>query len=145
MHLSNLGMLLKKDMELVVRFLQEQLVKDFGYKDDEVIDSLQECLAGKTMVSSHLRGEEMKFCHSKSLLTLTISQKLLGQRCIAMSMVYISREVVINKWYRFRLANHMTDNLSAPPYLALQGKNDKFLCLIQLCSTKILPKHIQIL
>ncbi|XP_071492603.1 USP6 N-terminal-like protein [Diadema antillarum] len=34
--------LIKKDMELVVRYLQEQLVIDFGYKDDEVIDSLQE-------------------------------------------------------------------------------------------------------
>ena len=43
-------MLLKKDMELVVRFLQEQLVKDFGYKDDEVIDSLQECLQGMLVV-----------------------------------------------------------------------------------------------
>lgn len=37
--------LLKKDMETVVRYLQESLVKDFGYKDDEVIEALQECLA----------------------------------------------------------------------------------------------------
>ncbi|XP_030843878.1 USP6 N-terminal-like protein isoform X2 [Strongylocentrotus purpuratus] len=34
--------MIKKDMELVVRYLQEQLVLDFGYRDDEVIDALQE-------------------------------------------------------------------------------------------------------
>ena len=76
-HLSNSGMLLKKDMELVVRFLQEQLVKDFGYKDDEVIDSLQECLAGKMMVSSHLRGKKLNLViHRVSMLTTF--EKLVG-------------------------------------------------------------------
>ncbi|XP_038048916.1 USP6 N-terminal-like protein [Patiria miniata] len=38
-------MMLKKDMETVVRYLQEQLVDNFGYKDDEVIESLQEAMA----------------------------------------------------------------------------------------------------
>ena len=40
------GMMLKKDMETVVRYLQERLVNDFGFKDDEVIESLQESIAG---------------------------------------------------------------------------------------------------
>ncbi|XP_033628907.1 USP6 N-terminal-like protein [Asterias rubens] len=38
-------MLLKKDMETIVRYLQESLVNDFGYKDDEAIESLQESIA----------------------------------------------------------------------------------------------------
>ena len=41
-------MMLKKDMEIVVRYLQEHLVMDFGFKDDEVVESLQECIAGNT-------------------------------------------------------------------------------------------------
>ena len=41
------GMMLKKDMEVIVRYLQEHLVIDFGFKDDEVIESLQECISGK--------------------------------------------------------------------------------------------------
>ncbi|XP_022105991.1 USP6 N-terminal-like protein [Acanthaster planci] len=38
-------MMLKKDMETIVRYLQERLVDDFGFKDDEVIESLQESIA----------------------------------------------------------------------------------------------------
>ncbi|PIK48259.1 putative USP6 N-terminal-like protein-like [Apostichopus japonicus] len=37
--------LLKKDMELIVRYLQERLVEDFGYKDDYTIETLQETIS----------------------------------------------------------------------------------------------------
>ena len=44
-----------------MRYLQESLVKDFGYKDDEVIEALQECLAGKGLIGR--AGEKRKhFC-----------------------------------------------------------------------------------
>lgn len=36
--------LLKKDMEHIVSYLQEQLVEDYGYKDDYTIETLQETL-----------------------------------------------------------------------------------------------------
>lgn len=39
--------LLKKDMEHIVSYLQEQLVEDYGYKDDYTIETLQETLNGE--------------------------------------------------------------------------------------------------
>nr|XP_006819667.1 PREDICTED: USP6 N-terminal-like protein-like [Saccoglossus kowalevskii] len=37
--------ILKKNMEEVVWFLQQDLANDFGFRDDECIESLQECIA----------------------------------------------------------------------------------------------------
>ncbi|XP_041452882.1 USP6 N-terminal-like protein isoform X3 [Lytechinus variegatus] len=55
--------LIKKDMEMVVRYLQEQLVIDFGYRDDEVIDALQEGISelkrSKLLVPPPAKQNEM--------------------------------------------------------------------------------------
>ncbi|KAJ8032445.1 USP6 N-terminal-like protein [Holothuria leucospilota] len=46
MGLTGVGeVLLKKDMEFVVRYLQERLVEDFGFKDDYTIEALQETIS----------------------------------------------------------------------------------------------------
>lgn len=45
--------LLKKDMELIVRYLQERLVEDFGYKDDYTIETLQETISGELFIPFH--------------------------------------------------------------------------------------------
>lgn len=40
-------------MELIVRYLQERLVEDFGYKDDYTIETLQETISGELFIPFH--------------------------------------------------------------------------------------------